>query len=121
MLSATELAWMRATLTASLPDTCTIKRPVPVSDSAGGFTGLDAPANLATGVACRLEHAILSPAEKEISEKMTGVGEWFITLPFNQDVKPQDQIVIGTRTFHVVMHRAGSWEIGRRVVVKEIV
>ena len=119
MLSATEIATMRAALDASLPDSATVKRRTLTSDGAGGFT--ESWATQAT-VACRLAPSGLSPAERVISDKVTATSTWTITMPALTDVGVADRIVIGgSRTFEVVGVLTSSEEICRQVVATEIV
>jgi SPP1 family predicted phage head-tail adaptor len=116
VISTGDLAAMRGTLTASLPDTAVIKRDTQVSDSAGGYTVTTV--DLAT-VACRV--APSTGREQSIAGRLDAVGTWTLTLPAGTDVTAADRIAVGARTFEVVLPLAPrSWEIGRRIVCLEI-
>lgn len=118
MLTAAELTAMRATLNASLPDTCEISRVTLEPDGAGGQ--IETWETIAT-VACRVAPSGQSPQERVIAERMAATSTWTITLPAGTDVQPADRIAVGTRTFEVVSVLARSEEIARRVVCSEVV
>ena len=118
MFSATEMAAMRATLNASLPDTCVVSRKTTTSDDAGGFTESW---NTVITVACRIAPTGRSPQERAIADRLTCVAVWTITLPANTDVTIADRLVIGARAFEVAGVLARSYEVSRRVVCVEVV
>ena len=117
MLSAAQIASMRATSLASLPDTAAVSRVTRTSDGAGGYT--EAWATVAT-VPCRI--ASTGGAEAAIAAKLTATTTATVTLPALTDVAPADRLVVGSRTFEVLaVLSARSWEIARRVLAVEIV
>ena len=116
MLSAGELAAMRATQAEALPGTAVISRNTPTSDGMGGWT--DAWAAVGT-VDCRVSPSG-SGAESLIAERITDADAWNITLPYNTDVTAKDRIAIGARRFEVVTVLPKSWETARRVVATEV-
>lgn len=120
MLNATELASMRATTEEFLPDTCSISRATPSSDSMGGFTS--SWANVATSVPCRYSPTLPSTSsEQDVSGKLTSETDWVVTLPYDQDVLVTDRIVIGSRTLEVVnLDVPRSWQVTKRVSCKEL-
>jgi hypothetical protein len=61
-----------------------------------------------------------TPNEREIAGQIRAPYDFIVTLPYGQDVKPKDRIVIGTRTFEVQGIAARSWEISRRVHCTEL-
>jgi hypothetical protein len=67
MLSDAELASMRADAEASLPDTCTILRPLRSRDSRGGDDEPQGEATVAAGVAC-----LLAPTQVTITGTESG-------------------------------------------------
>lgn len=118
MLSADEIAGMRATLLASLPDTGTIQRNTPEDDGQGGHE--DAWTTLAT-TRLRVAPVGRTPQERAIADRVTSESLWTVTLPSGQDVTARDRIAVGGRTFEVVAVLAGSWVLARRVVAVEII
>jgi len=112
MLSEDEIAAMRATATASLPETIEVQRPTRVPDGAGGETLTYG--NVAT---CP---ARLAPAggedEREFAGRVAGRSLWRITLPALADVRLDDRVVVGGRTFEVLGVRARSFEVCRVVL-----
>ena len=118
MLSTDDLTAMRATLDASLPDTCTVYRLTRTSDGAGGYT--EAWNATGSAVACRIS-PVSSGYEREVAGKLAAVAAWVVTLPQGTDVTAQDKVVAGSRTFQVLAVLAvRSWEISRRVIVQEV-
>jgi len=112
MLSEDEIAAMRATATASLPETIEVQRPTRVPDGAGGQAVSWSPAGTYPGR--------LAPAggedEREFAGRVAGRSLWRITLPAEADVRLDDRVVVGGRTFEVLGVRARSFEVCRVVL-----
>lgn len=117
MLTAAELTAMRATLNASLPDTCEISRVTLEPDGAGGQ--IETWETIAT-VACRVAPSGQSPQERAVAERVASVSTWTLTLPAETDVRASDRLIAGVRRFEVVGVLAHSVEIARRVVCVEV-
>lgn len=117
MLSASQLAGMRATTERALPETCVIERKTTVSDGGGGTT--DTWGDHATSVPCRIAPVAggeTGMAGDRILDETTHV----VTLPSGQDITEADRIVLDSRTYEVTQVRdRGAWELSRRVEVKE--
>ena len=117
MLTDEELAGMRETLDLSLPDTALIKRATSVSDGRGGRT--QTWTTVAT-VACRVAPDT-TRAESLVSGVVVSVQRWMLTFPSETSVRPDDRIVVATRTFEVVDVRSTrSYEVSCRVVGVEV-
>jgi len=116
LLSTNDLTRMRAILNRTLPDTATIERDTLGSDGSGGQT---VTSTATTGpFACRV--AMPSGREEVIAGRLDAVGIWTITLPAGTDVKAQDRILVGSRTFEVTIPlRPRSWQISCRVLCTE--
>lgn len=122
MLSAADLAGMRATLTESLPDTCTLVVDTQTSDGAGGSTPT---ASSPVSVACRVSPLRLTRSSKDAETIQTGrvVEEslWIVTLPTGTTIDPRYRIGHSGRTFEVVETLAPrTWELDVRVSAKLI-
>jgi len=117
MIDATSLERMRATVTESLPDSCTVQQVSFSSDGAGG--GSESWSDVTT-VACRLSPTDRSPQERAIADKLQSLTSYTVTLPALTDVKASDRLVIGSRTFRVEGVLARSDEIARRVECTEV-
>jgi hypothetical protein len=114
MLSAADLADMRATVADLLVETATLSRGTPASDGAGGQTVTWA---TAATVAARLGPVGGSPEEREVAHRVTSPSLRTVTLPAGTDVRLGDRLVISTVTYEVVAVLAPrSWELSRRVV-----
>ena len=114
---------MRETTEGALPDTCTIRRKsvVNVGGEEQATWG-----DLATGVSCGIAPAgggeIGGRTTGEVGGKIAEETTHILTLPANQDIEEPDQVVTGGITYDVTLVRKrGSWEITRRVEIKEAV
>ncbi|HEY8819237.1 MAG TPA: hypothetical protein VIM25_10520 [Candidatus Limnocylindrales bacterium] len=117
MLSAEDLASMTATLTESLPDTCTLATATLASDGAGGQTAT--PGTPVT-VACRVSPFIMTRRSGDAEVVQTGrvvsQAPWTITFPAGTVVGQRAQITHGGQTFEVLeVHSPRSWELAVRV------
>lgn len=119
MLNTVEIAAMRSTQAAALPDTCTIQRKGGSSDGKGGRTV--SYSVHASNVPCRLGRAgSRSGIETIDAEKVQQQTPWIITFEHNQDVQDTDRIKIGARMFEVVsIEPHEEWTTALRVQVTE--
>lgn len=86
--------------TLALPSTCTIQR---VGTVAVDTTGAPKPAweTVYTGVACRLASARRGRSA-EIAAQFAIVGDWLLSVAYDTDLQPGDQILIDGNTFQVL-------------------
>ena len=98
MVTAGELAAMQATQALTLIESCAIVRRTLASDGAGGQTVTEA----STATVCRLAASTNMPADRLVAGSVTEQTLWRITLPAGTDVRKQDAITIGSRTFEVM-------------------
>ena len=118
MLSATDLAAMKATQATALPSTCSISRRVLSPDGLGGYS--ETWPTLTASVACRLS-AHSAPTEAVMAERYGGRQTWMLTTPAGTDVTADDRVVIDSVTYEVVgIASAGAWETARRVIVGRV-
>lgn len=90
-LSADDLAGMRATATALLPDTCYIVRPTPVADQSGGWT--ETPAQ--TGPwPCAFVPFSTTEGPRGAGTQIAALATAQVALPAETDVLDTDQIVV---------------------------
>ena len=112
MLSADQLASMRATLLGSFPDTCQIGRYTTASDGGGGVT-VTYP--LDTAIPCRIGPNPVSfkGAEQEVAAEELGVAPWVIYLAWNTVIDEKDKILDATGRWYEVARvtRPRSWQI----------
>jgi head-tail adaptor len=117
-LSTAELTRLRTVANTALPDSCTISRATIASDNAGGQT--QSWATVAT-VACRLAPRLARPLESETSDRMQNATDWIITVPRGTDVRTDDRIVVGSRTFEVTKNLVRSYQTAQQVLASEVV
>lgn len=102
----------------ALPDTCTIQR---YTETVTGDGTTQSWSDLATGVACRVSPRGRSARESlGADQSLQAVADWTVWMPPLQDVTPKDRIVVGSRTFEVVIVTARSYETSRAVLCREI-
>jgi hypothetical protein len=125
MLSAADLAGMRETVIAALPDTCTIRDDTLASDGAGGHTvGSTADRVVACRVAPRLATGTgqLKDAETDSAGRLVVQAPWLITLPFETVIHATshvaDQYGREFEVFSVLARR--SEELGTTILCRLI-
>ena len=117
MLGTAELAALREVQEAGLPSTCTIQTATTAQDSIG--QPLKTWAAAATGVACRL--AQRSARERMLGEKATNVGDWVLTVAYDQAIDVGQRVLVGSQTFEVVGVDVGkSWALATRAGLVEV-
>lgn len=108
---------MRQTLNRTLVDSATVQRAV--VDNVGGEQ-TEVWNDLAT-VACRITHA----RGGETGEQGGRIAEetsHLVTVAAGTDVEEADRLVIAGSTYEVLrVDKRGSWELSRRIQVKEAV
>ena len=118
ILTATDLAAMKAAQVTALPGTCSISRRSMVADTMGGYT--ETWADLATGVACRLV-VMRAPTEALVAARFAGMELWQLTLPAAQAITHNDRVVISDVTYEVAgINSGGEWETARRVTLARV-
>jgi hypothetical protein len=97
MIPASELAAMQATINAALDQSCTIQRKSPTR-TAEGYQ-VDGYTTLATSV-CN----VAEPTQAMMQNYATRIADeetWLLRLPYNQDIRPDDQILVAGVTMRV--------------------
>lgn len=127
MLNADELAGMRATVTAALPDTVTITRTT--ADGAyNPGTLLHAAPTVATQYtgAARVRPISVSPRQVVTGDAIEQLGQYVATLPYTATgievedrlkVTASDDAGMVNQEFRIVEVQLGSWELGRRLIL----
>jgi len=107
MLTAAELASMRATAAAALPGTCSVQRSTRTPDGMGGYSDdFDEVAS----VACRIAPLGSGGQEAIIAQKLEGVSLCRVIVPQGTDVQESDRLLADGRLFEVVGTLARTWE-----------
>jgi SPP1 family predicted phage head-tail adaptor len=115
MLSADDLAAMRAIQGEALPDTATRTRKALVPDGMGGHT--ETPST--ETYACRI--APTSGRELEVAARVTSAVTFTVTLPYDADVVASDELTVNGRTFQIVaVLRGEAWQTALRVLAVEV-
>lgn len=117
MISAVEMATLRATETLSFTTTATVYRKVAVTDTSGGFT------NTYTAAAtypCSFGAYPVRPREREAGERIQLIAQWSFVFPASAMILATDRITVGTRTFEVVSSGIGSDDVVLKVICTEL-
>lgn len=119
MVTADELADLRAEQTAALDRPCAVRTvTLGAGDAAGGF-GADTTSDAA--VACRI--ATLSAQERQIADRLGIDADAMVTLPYGTAVAQTAAIIDQAtgRTYHVARVNDGdSYQAATRVYAKRI-
>lgn len=105
MLTSADLTSMRAEMTASFPDTATIRRNNPTSDGQGGQRDSWADAGTA---ACRLLPA--NPGEPLEGGRIVAVTDWVALLPHGTSVTAKDRLRVGGVDYEILGTDSASSE-----------
>lgn len=119
MLSATELAEMRATTLASLPDTCSIQTKTIEDDGQGGQT--EEYNTSASGVPCRVKADNIRTAEIIAQDGVRLQQTYTVTFAHDRTVNKTDRIVWNGKTLEVITTLENSWQLHMRVSCVEVV
>jgi head-tail adaptor len=117
MLDNDTLDAMREQIVAALPDTGTVSRRTRVADGGGGYTFTWADHHT---VPCRI--APVAGGEQGVAPGGRAADETthVATVPAGADVSVQDRLRVSGQTYDVLLvRRRGSWELSRRVELKE--
>lgn len=116
MITAGDLAAMRAAQASALPDTCTRERATLTRDGSGGHTA-GTPATQA--YSCRV--SATSGRDLEIAARLTTERTLTVTLPYDADVITTDVLIAGARRLRVIAPLpGGAWMSALRVLTVEV-
>lgn len=116
MLSADELAGIRATQAANLPDVASVRRAARVSDGAGGVT--QTWATIAQRVPCRLS-MLRDPLPMTNAAQETVMADWIATTQHDCDLRADDELIARGHTLIVIGAVAGPWTTAGRWACRE--
>lgn len=99
MLTAAELASMRAQQTAAMPELVTIKRRVLATDGFGGYEQASL-TTVATDVPARITPAQVMTMGGQ-GDRALELEKWIIRVPYGTDLQDRDLIEWGTQEIKV--------------------
>jgi hypothetical protein len=108
---------MVATVTASLPDLCTIEHVSKVADGAGGVTGQ---VERSTSVPVRYAEVTDRRSGPVTTDVLFGNPAWMFTFAAFTDIGIVDRIHVDDRTWEVKAVFNRTWEISLRVFATEL-
>ena len=118
MLTADEIAAMRAQQTDAMPAEVWILRRQVTRDKLGGTTTIWEPAEDHPG---RIAAGLPRSAARLLGDKIADATSHTVTLPWDAGVQSDDRISIGPRVFTVLARiRAEDWQTATRIAVAEV-
>lgn len=121
MLTAKELASIRADVNELLPDTGYIIGITKTADGQGGYT--ESTAVVANGtVSCRLDAKIINTLRS--GESVAGAAiqpfhQFILTLPYNAPITVENQFLKGDELYNVIsVDSDKSWNASIRIIVE---
>lgn len=118
MLTARELADLRAEALDLMPSTCRIERPV-VTITYGATS--EAWGTAVASVACRFDPDKTRKEENVISDREAMVTRYQLTLPYNTDIQAGDRLIYNGGTYELIeLHEQHSLNVFRRARVSQI-
>lgn len=119
MFTATDIAGMRETAEAAMPNTATRLTLSTASDGAGGVTETWGTAS--TAIPCRISSAPLSARVGLEGERFTVHDLLILTIPHDQAIALTDHWVVEAITYRVMaIDDAGDWRSARRAEVTRV-
>lgn len=119
MLSAAEIAGMRAVQAEAWPDTCTLQRSVQTTNAIG--EAVVSWETVASDVECRLARSAQQPRQTPLAQQQTVIGQWMLTVATSLDIRSGDRVVVAGATYEIVDVAAGfEWETARRCDLREV-
>lgn len=97
-LTAAQLARMKTTVEADMPDALDIQRPSPSINSRGG-TSNTTYITVSSAVKCRISPQ--DADERVQGEQVKAISGYRVYFPIGTDVRPQDRLVMSGLTIHV--------------------
>lgn len=116
ILTAAELARLKADALATLGETCTIKQRT-VTNTGTGPSAVES--DRATGVACR-RASDRTPQQPVVADANRAQEVIMISLPADQAVFVTDRIIIGADTYEVIRPETTGLQILKRVLCKVV-
>lgn len=99
VITAQELADMRAVADNFFPDTCTIQTRTESVDALGGV--VISYSNTYTDVACRLDPQVSGADENVTNLALEAESWWMLNIPYNQAIDVEDRVIHDSKTYEV--------------------
>jgi hypothetical protein len=114
MVSAAQMAQMRADQDGALPDTCSVSRPTSGRNSIGEGTTIWTVQG--TALPCRVRAAQLQPSRLPVGEQQAIVTSWVVSLEWDQSLLEGDRVTLsGGQVFEITDTTAEeSWLTAKR-------
>lgn len=118
MLSAAELAGLRAEVRGLLPDTAVISRATTTTNSSGAWSETYSAAGT---VVCRLDPFKMATGEQVIAAQERGRAWYQLSVPWDADLRDGDRVTVSSVTYELVqVHDDHSQRLVRRAIVSKL-
>lgn len=118
LLSAADLAGMRATVATALPDVGTLFQPSPASDGQGGTHNSWTDVGQ---VACRLLPMPRGKSEELVADHVSAQDEWELHLPLGTIINVSWRVEISSQSYEVIgINDPRTWELDELVRVRRV-
>lgn len=118
ILTAGELAQMRADAAMLMPDMVTITDPGTIIHTAGG--GTDISGSSSSTVAGRLSRTGTQATRAEFGEQLTAEADYVLTVPHGTTIREGWSVTVGGITYTVTaVAKPGSWGAAVRALALE--
>lgn len=114
---SSDLAKVRAEQTKLMPETVIVKRCSRTYDSAGSWTENWQTAATTIG---RIAYTGEKPDVREVGEMISTAKIYDVTLPYNTDVRVDDEVEINGKRYSVMAVLYRSYETAKRLKVMEV-
>lgn len=118
MISAGELASIKAESLRAMPDTATILRNTPARTSGGSTPGY---ASVGT-TRCRLSASVLGGGNEQVAAgQLVSVMGYTLVVPPGTNIKNSDRIQVGSSVFEVISGKTdASWNMSDAYTLQKI-
>ena len=118
ILTDDQLTRMRATVSATLPDTCDVIR-LTYTTVQGQTT--ESESTVANDIACRFDPLSRQDAAGLVAEREASRTYYTVTLPWDAAVESGDRLLFGVVYYEVLqLQAANSWKLDTRLTVARI-
>ena len=119
LLSAGEIAEMRATQAEAWPEVCTILRSTQTANAIG--ERVVSWSTVATGVSCRLAPSEGQSRQTPMAQQQTVIVTWWLTVATTVDLRSGDRVMVDGVVYEVVnAFDYGAWETALRCELREV-
>lgn len=100
LLTASELAQLRADIADLLPDTCQVQR---MTSSKSGPYDVEAWGTAVASTACRFDPDTRMNTSDLVADREAGIARYIVTMAYDVDLRDGDRIVYSGGTYEITL------------------